>query len=54
MKRSELRERELEARFNELKASGGVKKYIAKQRRRAVAKDRRRLPQRRDSGGSAS
>ncbi len=58
MKRSELRERELEAKFTELKATGGVQKFIAKRRRRAVAKDRRRLPARRTEsdthGGGAA
>lgn len=52
MKKSELRELELEAKFNELKQKGGIKKYIEKRRKRAASKARKHLPSRRD--GSAS
>lgn len=44
MRRSALKERELEVKFDELKKTGGVKKFIRNRRRRAAAKERRRMP----------
>lgn len=44
MRRSALKEKELEVKFDELKKSGGVKKFIRNRRRRAAAKERRRMP----------
>jgi ribosomal RNA-processing protein 36 len=48
VKESSIRERELEAKFADLKASGGVKKFIEKRRKRLAGKDRKLLPERRD------
>lgn len=49
LKKSVLRERELEAKFGELKKAGRVKKFIQNRRRRAAAKERKKLPPKRDS-----
>ena len=46
-KESVVRERELKEKFEELKARGGVQKYIEKRRKRAASKDRRHLLRRR-------
>lgn len=47
MKESQLRKMQIEAKFKELKGSGGVKKYIEKRRKRLASKDRKLLPERR-------
>jgi ribosomal RNA-processing protein 36 len=44
VKESAVRERELEQKFNDLKATGGVQKFIEKRRKRHASKDRRLLP----------
>lgn len=48
LKEKDLRKLEVEAKFKELKQSGGVKKYIEKRRRRLASKDRKLLPGRRE------
>lgn len=52
LRKSDIRELELESKFEELKKKGGLKKYIEKRRKRATAKDRKRLPPRRGPGFS--
>lgn len=46
-KKKDIRELEMQERFHALKQTGGVKKYIEKKRRRAAAKDRKKLVERR-------
>lgn len=46
-KESDIRERELQAKFADLKASGGVRKFIERRRKRNTSKDRKLLPSRR-------
>lgn len=46
-KESDVRERELQAKFADLKARGGVQKYIEKRRKRHASKDRKHLLPRR-------
>lgn len=46
-KESDVRERELQAKFQDLKAVGGVRRYIEKRRKRQASKDKRLLPSRR-------
>lgn len=48
LKASKLRELEMEAKFKELKGTGGLKKYIEKRRKRLTSKDRKLLPSRQD------
>jgi ribosomal RNA-processing protein 36 len=47
VKEAAVRERELELKFADLKAAGGVQKFIEKRRKRHASKDRRLLPNRR-------
>jgi ribosomal RNA-processing protein 36 len=44
LKKSEKRKMELVAKYEELKASGGLDKYMAKRRKKNAAKDHRYLP----------
>lgn len=53
-KESDVRERELEAKFEDLKKQGGVQKYIEKRRKRSAAKDRKLLVARKGSGGDGA
>lgn len=53
-KESDVRERELEAKYEDLKKKGGVQKYIEKRRKRSAAKDRKLLVARRGSGGDGA
>lgn len=46
LKNKDFRKLEMEAKYKELKQSGGVKKYIEKRRRRLASKDRKLLPKR--------
>lgn len=48
-KESDVREREFQAKFADLKARGGVQKYIEKRRKRHASKDRKHLLPRRDT-----
>lgn len=48
LKEKDLRKLEVEAKFKELKQSGGVNKYIEKRRRKLASKDRKLLPGRRE------
>lgn len=43
LKKSEIRKRELKTRFDELKQSGKLNKYVEKRRRKNAARDRRKL-----------
>lgn len=47
LKKSEKRKRELVAKYEELKSSGRLEKYMAKRRRKNASKDHRYLPGRR-------
>lgn len=51
LKKSEKRRLELLAKYEELKASGRLEKFMAKRRKRNAAKDHRFLPSGRRSGG---
>lgn len=53
-KESDVRERELEAKFDDLKKKGGVQKYIEKRRKRSAGKDRKLLVARRSGGDRES
>lgn len=53
-KESDVKERELEAKFEDLKKKGGVQKYIEKRRKRSAGKDRKLLVARRGSGSDAA
>lgn len=46
-KAGEVREREAFGKYEELKKTGGVQKFIEKRRKRSAAKDRKLLPERR-------
>lgn len=48
LKKSEMRKEELIDKFNELKSSGKLEKYMAKRRRKNAAKDHRFVPYRRN------
>jgi len=50
LKKSEKRKRELVAKYEELKATGGLEKFMAKRRRKNASKDHRYLPDRRADG----
>lgn len=45
MKKSEKKKQELVRRYQELKASGGLEKAMAKKRRKNAAKDHRYVPE---------
>ena len=47
LKKSEKRRQELVARYEELKSTGQLEKYMEKRRKRNAAKDHRYLPSRR-------
>lgn len=49
LKEKHIRQLETKARFEHLKQSGGVKKFIEKRRRKMATKDRKLLPTRRSS-----
>ena len=52
LKKGEVRRQELVAQYQELKASGGLVKFMEKRRKKNAAKDHRYLPSaRRDGGG---
>lgn len=51
LKKSEKRKRELVAKYEELKASGGLDKFMEKRRRKNASKDHRYLPGTRRAGG---
>lgn len=47
LKEKDIRNLEMKAKFDDLKKSGGIKKYIEKRRRRIASKDKKLLPGRR-------
>jgi ribosomal RNA-processing protein 36 len=54
LKKSEVKKRELLAKYEELKDSGGLEKFMAKRRKKNAAKDHRYVPStRRPAAGSA-
>jgi ribosomal RNA-processing protein 36 len=53
LKKSEQKRQELVARYEALKAGGGLEKFMAKRRRKNASKDHRYLPSGRREGGGA-
>lgn len=51
LKKSDKRKRELVAKYEELKATGQLDKYMEKRRRKNASKDHRYLPGRRGGDG---
>jgi ribosomal RNA-processing protein 36 len=51
LKKSEQRRLELVAKYEELKGSGKLEKYLEKRRKKNAAKDHRYLPSTRRGGG---
>uniref|UniRef100_A0ACD5XUF4 Uncharacterized protein n=1 Tax=Avena sativa TaxID=4498 RepID=A0ACD5XUF4_AVESA len=52
LKKSEIRQRKLMEKYNELKESGKLDAYIEKRRKKNASKDHRYMPYRRDGGGA--
>ena len=48
LKQSKVRELALEDRYDELKGSGKLRKFVEKKRRKNTAKDRRWMPEERE------
>lgn len=52
LKKSEIRERKLVDKYNELKEAGKLDAFIEKRRKKNASKDHRYMPYRRDAGGA--